>query len=61
MYAVLKFDVHRSLKLWMVLRLYGAKNLRNFIRDHVNLAKHFEDYVAQDAHFEVINTYETKK
>ncbi|XP_056859340.1 tyrosine decarboxylase 2 isoform X2 [Raphanus sativus] len=46
----------RSLKLWMVLRLYGAKNLRNFIRDHVNLAKHFEDYVAQDAHFEVVTT-----
>lgn len=53
--------LHRSLKLWMVLRLYGAENLRNFIRDHVNLAKHFEDYVAQDAHFEVINIYETKK
>ncbi|CDY35207.1 BnaA01g08240D [Brassica napus] len=46
----------RSLKLWMVLRLYGAENLRNFIRDHVNLAKHFEDYVAQDAHFEVVTT-----
>ncbi|KAG2242351.1 hypothetical protein Bca52824_095809 [Brassica carinata] len=46
----------RSLKLWMVLRLYGAENLRNFIRDHVNLARHFEDYVAQDAHFEVVTT-----
>uniref|UniRef100_M4D3J5 Tyrosine decarboxylase n=2 Tax=Brassica campestris TaxID=3711 RepID=M4D3J5_BRACM len=46
----------RSLKLWMVLRLYGAENLRNFIRDHVNLAKNFEDYVAQDAHFEVVTT-----
>ncbi|CAH8322545.1 unnamed protein product [Eruca vesicaria subsp. sativa] len=46
----------RSLKLWMVLRLYGAENLRNFIRDHVNLAKHFEDYVVQDSHFEVVTT-----
>jgi len=52
------FDLYRSLKLWMVLRLYGSENLRNFIRDHVNLAKHFEDYVAQDPSFEVIYTCE---
>lgn len=38
----------------MVLRLYGSENLRDFIRDHVNLAKKFEDYVAQDQRFEVI-------
>ncbi|XP_010447940.1 PREDICTED: probable tyrosine decarboxylase 2 isoform X1 [Camelina sativa] len=46
----------RSLKLWMVLRLYGSENLRNFIREHVNLAKQFEDYVTQDPHFEVVTT-----
>uniref|UniRef100_A0A1J3JBL7 Putative tyrosine decarboxylase 2 n=2 Tax=Noccaea caerulescens TaxID=107243 RepID=A0A1J3JBL7_NOCCA len=46
----------RSLKLWMVLRLYGSENLRDFIRDHVNLAKKFEDYVAQDQRFEVVTT-----
>lgn len=44
----------------MVLRLYGSENLRNFIRDHVNLAKQFEDYVAQDPHFEVIYSLYTK-
>lgn len=48
------FDLYRSLKLWMVLRLYGSENLRDFIRDHVNLAKKFEDYIAQDQRFEVI-------
>jgi len=53
LHVIHEFDLYRSLKLWMVLRLYGSENLRNFIRDHVNLAKHFEDYVAQDPRFEV--------
>ncbi|XP_062148052.1 phenylacetaldehyde synthase [Alnus glutinosa] len=44
----------RSLKLWMVLRLYGIENLQCYIRNHVNLAKHFEELVAQDPRFEVV-------
>ncbi|XP_006285284.2 probable tyrosine decarboxylase 2 [Capsella rubella] len=46
----------RSLKLWMVLRLYGSENLRNFIREHVDLAKQFEAYVSQDPRFEVVTS-----
>ncbi|XP_065865254.1 phenylacetaldehyde synthase [Euphorbia lathyris] len=44
----------RSLKLWMVLRLYGVENLQCYIRNHINLAKHFEGLVAQDDRFEVV-------
>ncbi|KAE7997899.1 hypothetical protein FH972_002492 [Carpinus fangiana] len=44
----------RSLKLWMVLRLYGIENLQCYIRNHINLAKHFEGLVAQDPRFEVV-------
>ncbi|XVF72101.1 hypothetical protein PTKIN_Ptkin12aG0094000 [Pterospermum kingtungense] len=44
----------RSLKLWMVLRLYGLENLQCYIRNHIKLAKHFEDLVAQDPRFEML-------
>ncbi|CAN8257545.1 unnamed protein product [Cochlearia groenlandica] len=44
----------RSLKLWMVLRLYGAEKLRSYIRNHVKLAKDFEQLVSQDPNFEVV-------
>lgn len=44
----------RSLKLWLVLRLYGLENLQAYIRNHVQLAKHFEDLVAQDSRFEIV-------
>ncbi|KAK4272994.1 hypothetical protein QN277_021471 [Acacia crassicarpa] len=44
----------RSLKLWMVLRLYGLEGLRNHIRSHIDLAAHFEELVRQDPRFEVI-------
>ncbi|CAK9184941.1 unnamed protein product [Ilex paraguariensis] len=43
----------RSLKLWMVLRLYGLENLQSYIRNHIELAKQFEELVAQDPRFEV--------
>nr|GEU43381.1 tyrosine decarboxylase 1 [Tanacetum cinerariifolium] len=46
----------RSLKLWMVLRLYGVENLQSYIRNHINLAKIFEDLVAQDPRFEIVAT-----
>ncbi|KAL8143007.1 hypothetical protein V2J09_016039 [Rumex salicifolius] len=44
----------RSLKLWMVLRLYGQQGLQSFIRNHISLAKHFEELVNQDPRFEVV-------
>ncbi|KAK4270062.1 hypothetical protein QN277_023146 [Acacia crassicarpa] len=42
-----------SLKLWFVLRSYGLDNLRNFLRNHIEMAKTFENLVKQDKRFEV--------
>ena len=47
----------RSLKLWMVLRLYGIENLQCYVRNHIDLAKLFEDLVAEDKKFEVITVF----
>jgi hypothetical protein len=44
----------RSLKLWMVLRLYGVESLQGYIRKHIQLAKHFEQLVLSDSRFEVM-------
>ncbi|KAF8692733.1 hypothetical protein HU200_039431 [Digitaria exilis] len=44
----------RSLKLWMVLRLYGVENLQSYIRKHIELAKYFEQLVIADSRFEVV-------
>ncbi|WOL08946.1 hypothetical protein Cni_G17699 [Canna indica] len=44
----------RSLKLWMVMRSYGASNLRKFIRSHVSMAELFEGFVNEDKRFEVV-------
>ncbi|KAL0654825.1 hypothetical protein Bca4012_075409 [Brassica carinata] len=44
----------RSLKLWMVLWLYGAENLKSYIRNHIKLAKIFEQLVSKDPNFEVV-------
>ncbi|XP_037409914.1 tryptophan decarboxylase 2-like [Triticum dicoccoides] len=44
----------RSLKLWMVLRLYGVENLQSYIRKHMQLAKQFEQLVLSDSRFEVV-------
>ncbi|KAJ0051679.1 hypothetical protein Pint_01645 [Pistacia integerrima] len=38
----------------MVLRLYGLENLQCYIRNHIQLARHFEGLVAQDTRFEVV-------
>lgn len=43
----------RALKLWMVLRSYGANKLREYIRHHVSLARAFEALVRADPRFEV--------
>ncbi|CAG7900401.1 unnamed protein product, partial [Brassica rapa] len=44
----------RSLKLWMVLRLYGAETLKSYIKNHIKLAKDLEQLVSQDPNFEVV-------
>ncbi|CAA9996214.1 unnamed protein product [Nesidiocoris tenuis] len=43
----------RSLKIWFVLRLYGAENLRAHIRKHISLAHEFEQMVVADSRFEL--------
>jgi len=37
----------------MVLRLYGSETLKSYIRNHIKLAKEFEQLVSQDPNFEV--------
>ncbi|KAF0909527.1 hypothetical protein E2562_037166 [Oryza meyeriana var. granulata] len=44
----------RSLKLWMVLRLYGVDNLQSYIRKHIHLAERFEQLLISDSRFEVV-------
>jgi len=43
----------RALKLWFVMRRYGAEGLRAHIRRGVELARRFEEWVAADARFEL--------
>ncbi|MBM4107386.1 MAG: aspartate aminotransferase family protein [Phycisphaerae bacterium] len=44
----------RSLKLWLVLRYYGAEGLREHVRGHVRLAALFESWVRGDPRFEIV-------
>ena len=44
----------RALKLWCVLRWYGAEGLRAHIRQGIELAQHFAALVATDGRFEVV-------
>ncbi|PYP70632.1 MAG: aspartate aminotransferase family protein, partial [Gemmatimonadetes bacterium] len=43
----------RALKLWFVIRQYGAEGLRAHIRRHVALAQEFAGWVAADDRFEL--------
>ncbi len=43
----------RSLKLWFVLRHYGVEGLQYHIRQHVNLAQQFADWIRKDPQFEL--------
>ncbi|HUH08773.1 MAG TPA: aminotransferase class V-fold PLP-dependent enzyme [Egibacteraceae bacterium] len=43
----------RALKLWMVIRWYGAEGLRSLVRGHVELAQEFAHWVEVDDDFEV--------
>jgi aromatic-L-amino-acid/L-tryptophan decarboxylase len=44
----------RALKLWAVIRWYGAEGLRDHIRGHVAAAQAFAGWVAGDERFEVV-------
>lgn len=43
----------RSLKLWMVIRAFGAEGLRERIREHCALARELADRLAADPRFEL--------
>lgn len=43
----------RSLKLWFVMRIYGLEGLRKHIREQVELAKQFGEFVRKDDKFEL--------
>jgi len=43
----------RALKLWFVLRHYGAEGLRREIREHVRLAQQFKQWVLESPLFEL--------
>jgi len=44
----------RALKLWAVLRWYGAEGLREHVRGHVALAQELAGWVGEDPRFEVV-------
>jgi aromatic-L-amino-acid decarboxylase len=44
----------RALKLWFVLRWYGAEGLRALIREHVRLAQLFASWVEADPEWELV-------
>jgi aromatic-L-amino-acid decarboxylase len=44
----------RALKLWAVIRCYGAEGLRAHIREHVRLAADLADWVRADDRFEIV-------
>jgi aromatic-L-amino-acid decarboxylase len=44
----------RSLKLWWVLRSYGAEGIREMIRHHVSLADYFASLITADSRFELV-------
>ena len=42
----------RALKLWMVLRYFGAEGIRARLAEHMRLAQLFASWVDADPHFE---------
>jgi 3,4-dihydroxyphenylacetaldehyde synthase len=42
----------RSLRVWITLRTYGQEYIRNYLREHINLASLFLNYVSTDDRFE---------
>ena len=43
----------RSLKLWFLIRHYGIEGLQHNVREHVQLAHQFADWVREDDRFEL--------
>jgi len=44
----------RALKLWFVIRHYGAEGLRHHVRRHVELAQRFKSWVEESETFELV-------
>jgi aromatic-L-amino-acid/L-tryptophan decarboxylase len=44
----------RALKLWFVLRSYGLEGIRAKFREHIELAKYFEEQLKANGNFEVM-------
>ncbi|XP_031628133.1 3,4-dihydroxyphenylacetaldehyde synthase 2-like [Contarinia nasturtii] len=44
----------RALKVWFTLRIMGAEEIRENIRNHVRLAGYFAELIATDTRFEII-------
>lgn len=44
----------RALKLWMVIRWYGAEGLRTFIREHIGLAQELAGWIDESDRFELV-------
>lgn len=44
----------RALKLWFLIRWYGAEGLRELLRGHIRLALDFADRVREDDRFELV-------
>jgi aromatic-L-amino-acid decarboxylase len=42
----------RALKLWFVLRAYGAQGLRAVVREHIRIARRFAGWIDEHPHFE---------
>ncbi|HEX6194328.1 MAG TPA: aminotransferase class V-fold PLP-dependent enzyme [Jiangellaceae bacterium] len=47
----------RALKLWFVIRHYGAEGLRHHVGEHIALARELAGWVADDDRFELVNGY----
>jgi aromatic-L-amino-acid/L-tryptophan decarboxylase len=48
----------RALKLWSVIRWYGAEGLRAHVRGHVGIAQEFASWVVADDRFELVAPHE---
>jgi aromatic-L-amino-acid decarboxylase len=44
----------RALKLWMVIRYFGAEGLRERLRAHIELGQKFKKWVEEDPEFELL-------
>jgi len=44
----------RSLKLWFIIRYFGVEGLSTRIKNHINLAKEFSDWIESENNFELM-------